>query len=58
MLEDRWWVKGKFLKTMPKGMEPMAFIEAMVVAGMVHRVGTTLTIPIPSFRQYLIDQDK
>ena len=43
---------------MPKDMEPMEFIEAMVVAGMVHRVETTLTIPIPSFRQYLIDRGK
>ena len=56
LLEGRRWVKGKYLTTMPEGMKPIEFIEAMVVAGMVHRVDTTLTIPIPSFRQYLIDR--
>ena len=58
MLEDRFWLKGSMRSTMPKNMEPTEFIEAMIVAGVVHRVDTTLTIPIPSFRQYLIDRVK
>ncbi len=58
MLEDRVWKKGNVRSTMPKNMEPTEFIEAMVVAGMVHRVDTTVTIPIPSFRQHLIDRTK
>ena len=58
MLEDRVWKKGNVRSTMPKNMEPTEFIEAMVVAGMVHRVDTTVTIPIPSFRQHLIDRAK
>ena len=58
MLEDRFWKKNNVRSTMPKNMEPTEFIEAMVVAGMVHRVDTTLTIPIPSFRQHLIDRAK
>ena len=58
MLEDRYWLKGSIRFTMPKNMEPMEFIEAMMVAGVVHRLDTTLTIPIPSFRQYLIERVK
>ena len=56
ILEDRVWEKRKIRATMPKRMEPMDFIEAMIIAGMVHLVGSKLTIPIPSFRQYLIDR--
>ena len=37
-------------------MEPIDFIEEMFVAGLVHRLDTNLIIPIPSFRQYLIDR--
>ncbi len=58
MLEDRVWEKSNIRATMPKNMEPTEFIDAMIFAGMVHRVDTTLTIPIPSFRQYLIDRGK
>ncbi len=58
MLEDRYWLKSSIRSTMPKNMEPMDFIEAMIVAGVVHRLDTTLTIPIPSFQQYLIDRMK
>ncbi len=58
LLEDCRWVKGQYLTTMPEGMEPTEFIEAMIVAGVVHRKDTTLTIPIPSFRRYLIDRVK
>ncbi len=58
MLEDRHWLKDSIRSTMPKNMEPMEFIEAMIVAGVVHRLDTLLTIPIPSFRQYLIDRVK
>ena len=56
VLEDRYWLKDRIRSTMPKKMEPMEFIEAMIVAGVVHRLDTTLTIP--SFRQYLIDRVK
>ena len=58
LLEERTWVKGKVSTNMPEGIKPMDFIQAMVVAGMVHRIDTILTIPIPSFRQYLIDRGK
>ncbi len=58
LLDNHRWVKGQYLTTMPEGMKPLEFIEAMIVAGMVHRVDTTVTIPIPSFRQYLIDRSK
>ncbi len=40
---------------MLENMKPIGFIEEMVVAGLVHRLDTNLIIPIPSFRQYLID---
>ena len=56
LLNKHRWVEDEYLTTMPEGMKPLEFIEAMVVAGMVHRVATTVTIPIPSFRQYLIDR--
>ncbi len=58
MLENRIWKKNNVRSTMPKNMEPTEFIEAMVVAGMLHRVDTNVTIPIPSFRQYLMDRNK
>ncbi len=58
MLENRVWKKSKVRSTMPKNMEPTEFIETMVAAGMVHQVDTTVTMPIPSFRQYLIDRVK
>ncbi len=58
-LRGRSWETGPDSESvMPEDMEPMEFIEAMVAAGMVHRVDTTLTIPISSFRQYLIDRGK
>ncbi len=58
MLSQRRWAKGQYLTTMPEGMKPMEFMDAMIIAGMMHRVDATLTIPIPSFRQYLIDRGK
>ena len=58
MLEDRIWDKSNIRATMPKKMEPTEFIEAMIYAGMVHRVDAILTIPIPSFRKYLIERGK
>ncbi len=58
MLSKRRWIEDEYLTTMPEGMKPIEFIDAMIVAGVVHRVDATLTIPIPSFRQYLIDRVK
>ena len=58
MLSKHRWVEGKLSSTMPEGMKPMEFIEAMIVSGVVHRLDTILTIPIPSYRQYLIDRVK
>ncbi len=58
LLEDRRWVKGKYFTNMPARMEPTEFIEAMIVAGVVHSKDTTLTIPIPPFRRYLINRVK
>ncbi len=53
-----WEIDPDSESVMPKNMEPEEFIEAMIVAGVLHRMGTVLTIPIPSFRQYLIDRVK
>ncbi len=58
LLSKRRWVEDEYLTTMPEGMKPADFVEAMIVAGVLHRKDTTLTIPIPSFRQYLIDRVK
>ncbi len=58
LLSKRRWVEDEYLTTMPEGMQPAEFIEAMIVAGVVHRKDTVLTIPIPSFRRYLIDRVK
>ncbi len=57
------FLRGRAWETAPdsesvmlENMKPIDFIEEMVFAGMVHRVDTNLIIPIPSFRQYLIDR--
>ncbi len=41
--------------SMPQDMKPQAFIGEMIRAGIIHREKRRITIPIPSFRQYLID---
>ena len=56
MLCYREWEDGQHHSTMPEGMSEEEFLQAMIVAGVVYRDFTTITIPIPSFRQYLIDQ--
>ncbi len=56
-LRERLWETDPDSESvMLEDMEPIEFIEAMVVAGMVHRLDTTSTIPIPSFRQHLIER--
>ncbi len=49
------WEQASDPKTvMPKNMEPQEFLQEMSRAGIIHREGDLITIPIPSFRQYLI----
>ena len=56
LLSKRRWVEDEYLTTMPESMQPADFVEAMIVAGVLHRKDTILTIPIPSFRKYLIER--
>ncbi len=56
MLVDRVWVKGRGSSTMPEDMTADEFIDELIQYGVVHIVEDEITIPIPSFRQYLIDR--
>ncbi len=56
LLEERAWVAGqKSSDKMPQDMKPRDFIDEMIRSGIIHRENRCIMIPIPSFRQYLID---
>ena len=48
MLSYREWEEGQHQSAMPEGMSEQEFLQAMIVAGVVYRDFTTITIPIPS----------
>ncbi len=59
LLDNRMWANNKHrASVMPKKMEPEEFIAEMTRAGIIHREDERITIPIPSFRQHLIDRGK
>ncbi len=56
LLDDRSWdVKLHPADKMPQDMKPREFIDEMIKSGIIHRESRHIMIPIPSFRQYLID---
>ena len=57
MLDERRWVeKTSHSLVMPENMTPREFIDEMIRSGIVHNEAERITIPIPSFRQHLIDR--
>ncbi len=55
LLDERPWdVKLHPANKIPQNMTSQEFIDEMIKNGMVHSEDGYLTIPIPSFRQYLI----
>ncbi len=57
MLDEKRWVKKKsHSMVMPENMMPREFIDEMIRSGIVHHDNDRITIPIPSFRQHLIDR--
>ncbi len=57
LLDERSWeVKLHPADKMPQHMESQEFIDQMVKNGMVHSEDGRIVIPIPSFRQHLIDR--
>ncbi len=57
LLDDRSWdVKLHPADKMPQDMKPQEFINQMIKNGMVHSEDGRIVIPIPSFRQYLIER--
>ncbi len=42
-------------EVMPEGMKAREFIQEMIRSGIAHRIGKQVTIPIPSFRRFLIE---
>ncbi len=57
LLRDRSWDKRSYpTDTMPQSMKPQEFIDEMIKNGMTHKVDSYITIPIPSFRQHLVDR--
>ena len=56
LLESRRWQCAiESADVMPKNMEPSEFIQEMIRSGIAHSMGARVTIPIPSFRRFLIE---
>ena len=51
----RWRKNSEPDEVMPENMEPRAFVQEMIQSGIAHRTGKQVTIPIPSFRRFLIE---
>ena len=57
LLRDKLWQRDlEHSEVMPEGMKPQEFIEELVQAGLIHRVVDEITIPIPSFRKFIMDR--
>ncbi len=52
----RWDDERDPAETMPENMIPQEFIDEMAQSGIIHNEHSLITIPIPSFRQHLIDK--
>ena len=52
----RWDKNTSNLLVMPENMTPQEFIDEMARSGIIHNEHSRITIPIPSFRQHLIDK--
>ena len=53
--EHRWDNERDPAEIMPENMTPREFIDEMSQSGIVHSESRRIIIPIPSFRQYLIN---
>ncbi len=53
--ERVWKEKQKSADCMPRSMEPQEFVGEMIRAGIIHKEKRRIIIPIPSFRQHLIE---
>ena len=57
MLNGRRWQEDlEPADVMPEDMKPQEFVQEMTRVGLIHRVDDKIIIPIPSFRQYLINR--
>ncbi len=57
MLRNKLWQEElDHSEVMPEGMRPQGFIQEMIRSGLIHRVVDEITIPIPSFMQYLLER--
>ncbi len=52
----RWQEDLEPADVMPEDMKPQEFVQEMMRIGLIHRVDDKIIIPIPSFRQYLINR--
>ena len=56
-LNSRFWEQSaEPAEVMPMDMKPQEFIDEMIRSGIVHNEAERITIPIPSFRQHLINR--
>ncbi len=56
MLDNHRWRKNSEPdEVMPENMEPRAFVQEMIRSGIAHKTGKQVTIPIPSFKRFLIE---
>ncbi len=56
MLRDKLWQEElDHSEVMPEDMKPQEFIQEMIRSGLIHRAVDAITIPIPSFMQYLLE---
>ena len=56
LLNVRFWEpNAEPADVMPMDMKPQGFIDEMARSGIIHSESRRITIPIPSFRQYLIN---
>ena len=54
--KKRWNENASNLLVMPENMTPQGFIDEMARSGIIHNEHSLITIPIPSFRQHLVDK--
>ena len=61
LLNGRRWQDDKDInpaEVLPEGMKPHEFIQEMIRCGMIHSDDHRVQIPIPSFRQFLMEHYK
>ena len=48
----------EYSEVLSEGMKPKEFIEELIQAGLIHRLVDEITIPIPSFRKFMIERSR